>query len=67
MIALHFDFRSALKDLNNVGDENNFAEEETNKKIFVNTLNSLKEIQTKNGAELMKNYKDNKNVESLVN
>ena len=46
MISLHFDFRFALKDLQNVGDENihQFAEEETNKKIFVNTLNSLKEI-----------------------
>jgi hypothetical protein len=47
MSALHFDFRLALKDLQNVGDLN-FAEDETNKKIFINTLNSLKEIQTKN-------------------
>ena len=47
MSALHFDFRLALKDLQNVGDLN-FAEDETNKKIFINTLNSFKEIQTKN-------------------
>jgi hypothetical protein len=68
MAALHFDFKLALKDLMNAGDENvhQFAEEDTNKKIFINTLNTLKEIQTKTQVEILKNHKENKNVESFV-
>ena len=60
MACLHFDFRLALRYSSDVEDipmaadnrggrnpQYHFAEEEINKKIFGNILNSLKDIETK--------------------
>ena len=60
MACLHFDFRLALRYTSDVEDipmaadnrggrnpQHHFAEEEINKKIFGNILNSLKDIETK--------------------
>lgn len=61
MACLHFDFRKSLEYLQNIEinqdlQRHQYAEDETNKKIFINILNSLKDIQSKPVSELLKQF-----------
>lgn len=68
MACLHFDFRQSLQYLQNFevtqdSLRHQYAEEETNKKIFVNILNSLKDIQSKSANDLMKGFRESINAD----
>jgi len=57
MSALHFDFCLALQIVSDAEMSSNntlkFGEDETNKKIFGNVLNSFKNIETKHPRDLV--------------
>ena len=75
MACLHFDFCLALQYMSNIDSFGNanqnlkhqYAEDETNKKIFSNILNSLKDIQAKPATELMMNFQKQMNVQTVQN